>query len=80
MREILGRDPITPRDAVRQLLVEDRGHTWHQNYALNRVHVHTNGHEATEKSEHIDWTLYRQIQYLFEKVAFAWAFPLRLYL
>ncbi|RLL98060.1 hypothetical protein CFD26_102735 [Aspergillus turcosus] len=33
MREILGRDPMTPRDAVRQLLVEDRDHTWHQMYA-----------------------------------------------
>jgi len=34
MREILGRDPMTPRDAVRQLLVEDKDHTWHQKYAL----------------------------------------------
>ncbi|KAJ5160942.1 uncharacterized protein N7482_007946 [Penicillium canariense] len=33
MREILGRDPITPRDAVRQMLVENRDYTWHQNYA-----------------------------------------------
>jgi hypothetical protein len=33
MWEILGRDPMTPRDAVRQLLVEDRDHTWHQMYA-----------------------------------------------
>ncbi|KAE8357783.1 hypothetical protein BDV27DRAFT_164198 [Aspergillus caelatus] len=33
MREILGRDPLTPRDAVRQLLVENRDHTWHQMYS-----------------------------------------------
>ncbi|QMW30127.1 hypothetical protein G4B84_005462, partial [Aspergillus flavus NRRL3357] len=33
MAEILGRDPIPPRDAVRQLLVENRDHTWHQMYA-----------------------------------------------
>ncbi|KAF9892468.1 hypothetical protein FE257_001577 [Aspergillus nanangensis] len=33
MREILGRDPMTPREAVRQLLVANRDHSWHQNYA-----------------------------------------------
>lgn len=33
MAEILGRDPIPPRDAVRQLLVGNRDHTWHQMYA-----------------------------------------------
>jgi hypothetical protein len=33
MRDILGRRPMTPREAVRKLLLEDRNHRWHQNYA-----------------------------------------------
>lgn len=37
MREILGREPTKPRDAVRQLLVANRCHTWHQNYASRNL-------------------------------------------
>ncbi|KAL2818509.1 hypothetical protein BDW59DRAFT_127642 [Aspergillus cavernicola] len=33
MREILGREPTKPRDALRELLTENRDYTWHQNYA-----------------------------------------------
>ncbi|KAL2858054.1 hypothetical protein BJY01DRAFT_201840 [Aspergillus pseudoustus] len=32
MREVLGREPTSPREALRQLLTEDRDFTWHQNY------------------------------------------------
>ncbi|KAL3476973.1 hypothetical protein BJX99DRAFT_226861 [Aspergillus californicus] len=33
MREILGREPTKPRDALRAILTEERDFTWHQNYA-----------------------------------------------
>ncbi|BCS20811.1 putative NmrA-like family protein [Aspergillus puulaauensis] len=33
MRDVLGREPTKPRDAIKQLLAEDRDYTWHQNYA-----------------------------------------------
>ncbi|KAL3491897.1 hypothetical protein BJX62DRAFT_115458 [Aspergillus germanicus] len=32
MREILGRGPTKPRDALKALLTENRDYTWHQNY------------------------------------------------
>ncbi|KAL4922356.1 hypothetical protein BDW62DRAFT_172382 [Aspergillus aurantiobrunneus] len=32
MREILGREPTDPRDALREILTENRDYTWHQNY------------------------------------------------
>ncbi|KAL2870401.1 putative NmrA-like family protein [Aspergillus lucknowensis] len=32
MREILGREPTKPREAVRGLLTENRDYTWHQNH------------------------------------------------
>ncbi|KAL4936164.1 hypothetical protein BDV06DRAFT_205548 [Aspergillus oleicola] len=32
MREILGREPTKPRDALREILNENPGYTWHQNY------------------------------------------------
>lgn len=31
--EILGREPLAPQDAVRQLLQKEGDHVWHQNYA-----------------------------------------------
>ncbi|KAL3465010.1 hypothetical protein BJX64DRAFT_253626 [Aspergillus heterothallicus] len=34
MREVLGREPTGPREALRQLLVGERDYTWHQNYAV----------------------------------------------
>lgn len=33
MRDVLGREPTKPRDAIKQLLAENRDYTWHQNYA-----------------------------------------------
>lgn len=33
MRDVLGREPTKPRDSIKQLLVENRDYTWHQNYA-----------------------------------------------
>ena len=33
MRSILERHPMTPRKAARKLLLENRNHGWHQNYA-----------------------------------------------
>lgn len=35
MREVLGREPTTPREAIRGFLLENRDYTWHQNY-VNR--------------------------------------------
>ncbi|KAE8415286.1 hypothetical protein BDV36DRAFT_311047 [Aspergillus pseudocaelatus] len=32
MRELLGKEPTKPRDAIRGLLSEDPNYTWHQNY------------------------------------------------
>ncbi|OJJ68801.1 hypothetical protein ASPBRDRAFT_132029 [Aspergillus brasiliensis CBS 101740] len=32
MAEVLGREPVTPREAVRGLLRRERDYTWHQNY------------------------------------------------
>ncbi|KAL4886914.1 hypothetical protein BJY04DRAFT_204557 [Aspergillus karnatakaensis] len=32
MRDVLGREPTKPRDALRKLLTENRDYTWHQNY------------------------------------------------
>lgn len=33
MKDVLGREPVSPKDAIRQLLEEDRDFKWHQNYA-----------------------------------------------
>lgn len=33
MEDVLGRAPVSPKDAIRQLLEEDRDFKWHQNYA-----------------------------------------------
>ncbi|GLB07360.1 hypothetical protein AtubIFM57258_002691 [Aspergillus tubingensis] len=33
MGEVLGREPVTPREAVRGLLEGERDYTWHQNYS-----------------------------------------------
>ncbi|GFN12540.1 putative NmrA-like family protein [Aspergillus tubingensis] len=33
MGEVLGREPVTPREAVRGLLSRERDYTWHQNYS-----------------------------------------------
>ncbi|CAG8196099.1 unnamed protein product [Penicillium salamii] len=33
MVDLLGRDPVSPRDAIRGMLTEDRDYKWHQNYA-----------------------------------------------
>ncbi|KAL4781377.1 hypothetical protein BJX76DRAFT_18066 [Aspergillus varians] len=33
MRDILGREPTKPRDALREIMTENRDYTWHQNYA-----------------------------------------------
>lgn len=35
MADLLGRDPVSPRDAIRDLLTRDRDYEWHQNY-VNR--------------------------------------------
>ncbi|KAK9856715.1 hypothetical protein MYU51_000581 [Penicillium brevicompactum] len=32
MADLLGRDPVSPRDAIRKFLTEDRDYEWHQNY------------------------------------------------
>ncbi|GMF80208.1 unnamed protein product [Aspergillus oryzae] len=32
MRELLGREPTKPRDAIQGLLLENPNYTWHQNY------------------------------------------------
>ncbi|KAL4923865.1 putative NmrA-like family protein [Aspergillus undulatus] len=32
MREVLGREPKGPRDALREILSKSRDYTWHQNY------------------------------------------------
>ncbi|KAF4266766.1 hypothetical protein KXW98_000277 [Aspergillus fumigatus] len=32
MKEVLGREPTTPREAIRGFLLENRDYTWHQNY------------------------------------------------
>ncbi|KAF4220769.1 hypothetical protein CNMCM5878_000425 [Aspergillus fumigatiaffinis] len=32
MKEELGREPTTPREAIRGFLLENRDYTWHQNY------------------------------------------------
>jgi hypothetical protein len=33
MADLLGRDPVNPREAIRELLTENRDYEWHQNYA-----------------------------------------------
>ncbi|KAE8378651.1 hypothetical protein BDV26DRAFT_261292 [Aspergillus bertholletiae] len=33
MRELLGREPTKPRDAIQGLLLQNPNYTWHQNYA-----------------------------------------------
>lgn len=33
MADVLGRDPVSPREAIRRILQENRDYTWHQNYA-----------------------------------------------
>jgi hypothetical protein len=33
MADLLGRDPVSPRDAIRDMLTKDREYEWHQNYA-----------------------------------------------
>ncbi|KAJ5098748.1 hypothetical protein N7532_005749 [Penicillium argentinense] len=35
MAELLGREPVRPRDAIRRFLAENRDYEWHQNY-VNR--------------------------------------------
>lgn len=32
MKDVLERDPVSPRDAIRALLTQNRDYTWHQNY------------------------------------------------
>jgi nucleoside-diphosphate-sugar epimerase len=33
MADLLGRDPVSPREAIRGFLTRDRDYKWHQNYA-----------------------------------------------
>ncbi|RDH37754.1 NAD(P)-binding protein [Aspergillus welwitschiae] len=33
MGEVLGREPVTPREAIRGLLEKEKDYTWHQNYS-----------------------------------------------
>ncbi|KAJ5091971.1 hypothetical protein NUU61_006841 [Penicillium alfredii] len=35
MADLLGREPVSPREAIRAFLTEDRDYVWHQNY-INR--------------------------------------------
>lgn len=35
MADLLGREPVPPREAIRSLLTENRDYEWHQNY-INR--------------------------------------------
>jgi hypothetical protein len=35
MADLLGRDPVSPREAIRKFLTDDRDYEWHQNY-VNR--------------------------------------------
>jgi len=36
MADLLGRDPVSPTEAIRGLLTGDRNYEWHQNYANRR--------------------------------------------
>lgn len=36
MADLLGREPTPPREAIRQLLQENRDYEWHQNYVNRR--------------------------------------------
>ncbi|EED18767.1 NmrA-like family protein, putative [Talaromyces stipitatus ATCC 10500] len=46
MREVLGREPKTGSQLIRELLTENRDYTWHQNY------IDKAQYEATLKKEH----------------------------